>query len=491
MSKADVSIYDGDVAGRFAPGWGDQTGRAVSEESAAASRRPSPVDELMRREHLYRVLLAGADAFACLVAIAIVPLLVGTKMPAVFFVTPLFLILAAKIQGLYDRDERVVRKSTLAEWRTVVEVCALTSLVLAVAWRLGAAGQGGGGLWTFLALAGLMSLFATIGRSVARRVARAATHGERCLIVGDPATCSQLATAIAPLKGVVVGAALPARSGGWSLVDLEHLVNELHVHRLVLGPSISMSDDAMLDTIRNAKRLGVRVSLFPSLLTSVGGCSTFDELNGLTLLGVSRLGLTRSSTALKRTFDVLVAALLLLLLAPLMVLLALWIKFNSPGGVWFRQVRIGRDGQPFRMIKFRSMVSGAEQLKPELLGRNEASGGLFKIAADPRVTRAGRWIRRSYLDELPQLFNILRGEMSLVGPRPLIAEEDALVGETYRCRLQLTPGLTGPWQIRGPITTPLEEMAKLDYIYISNWSLWRDIDILFKTVVQVIGLAGQ
>jgi len=142
------------------------------------------------------------------------------------------------------------------------------------------------------------------------------------------------------------------------------------------------------------------------------------------------------------------------------------------------------------MLKFRTMVPEAEALKDSLRDRNEAQEGLFKIAADPRVTRVGRWLRASALDELPQLWNIVRGEMSLVGPRPLVVDEDRRVEGWHRRRLELMPGMTGPWQILGPARVPLREMVAIDYLYIANWSPWTDLKILLRTVPHVLGRHG-
>ena len=142
------------------------------------------------------------------------------------------------------------------------------------------------------------------------------------------------------------------------------------------------------------------------------------------------------------------------------------------------------------MFKFRTMVPDAEALKDSLRDRNEAAEGLFKIAEDPRVTRVGRLLRRSALDELPQMLNIVRGEMSLVGPRPLVVEEDQQVEGWHRRRLELTPGMTGPWQILGPARVPLKEMVAIDYLYVANWSLWTDVKILLRTVPHVLGRRG-
>jgi lipopolysaccharide/colanic/teichoic acid biosynthesis glycosyltransferase len=161
------------------------------------------------------------------------------------------------------------------------------------------------------------------------------------------------------------------------------------------------------------------------------------------------------------------------------------IRLEGPGPVLFRQTRVGRDGVRFSMLKFRSMVVEAEAMKPELAAETGPhTGELFKIAEDPRITRVGAWLRRSAVDELPQLFNVLRGNMSLVGPRPLVVDEDALVQGWHRRRLHLTPGMTGPWQVLGS-SAPLAEMVNMDYLYIANWSLFADVKIMLRTALHV------
>jgi lipopolysaccharide/colanic/teichoic acid biosynthesis glycosyltransferase len=152
--------------------------------------------------------------------------------------------------------------------------------------------------------------------------------------------------------------------------------------------------------------------------------------------------------------------------------------------VFFKQTRVGRNGKHFQILKFRSMIAGAEARKDELRTLNEAGDGLFKITNDPRVTRVGNILRRTSLDELPQLLNVLRGEMSLVGPRPLVVDEDAKVRGLDRSRLHLTPGMTGPWQILGT-RVPMQEMVGIDYLYVANWSLWLDLKLLVRTALHV------
>jgi exopolysaccharide biosynthesis polyprenyl glycosylphosphotransferase len=246
----------------------------------------------------------------------------------------------------------------------------------------------------------------------------------------------------------------------------------------------------VLDAIQEAKALGVRVSVLPRMFEVVGSSAAFDYLDGLTILGVRRFGLSPAARAVKRAFDIVGSALGLVFLSPFLVAVAVAIKLTSPGPVLFHQTRIGRDGHPFEMLKFRTMEDGADARKAELSELNEADG-LFKIADDPRVTRVGRLLRRTSLDELPQLYNVLRGQMSLVGPRPLVVDEDRRIEGWYRRRLSLTPGMTGDWQVFGAARIPLREMATIDYLYVSNWSLWADIKILLRTIPFVVARRGQ
>jgi lipopolysaccharide/colanic/teichoic acid biosynthesis glycosyltransferase len=239
------------------------------------------------------------------------------------------------------------------------------------------------------------------------------------------------------------------------------------------------------ELIRVAKAVGVRVSVLPRMFEVVGAAVEFDDVDGLTMLGVRRFGLVRSSRLLKRGFDIVVGSVALLLVAPLMAAIAVAIRRESQGPAFFRQPRVGRDGQHFHIFKYRSMVTGAEAQKDRLRALNEAGVGLFKITHDPRVTRVGAFLRRTSLDELPQLLNVLRGEMSLVGPRPLVIDEDAMVVGLDRSRLHLTPGMTGPWQVL-PRRVPMQEMVAIDYLYVSNWSLWLDLKLLLRTARHVL-----
>jgi lipopolysaccharide/colanic/teichoic acid biosynthesis glycosyltransferase len=201
---------------------------------------------------------------------------------------------------------------------------------------------------------------------------------------------------------------------------------------------------------------------------------------------IERGGVART---VKRTFDIVIALLALVLLSPLMLLIALMVKADSPGPILFRSLRVGRNGEPLRMLKFRTMIDGADSQREALRHLSDATGGLFKIAKDPRVTRLGRYLRATSLDELPQLFHVLTGKMSLVGPRPLPPEEDVLL-ERGGWRLHARPGVTGPWQVAGSWRLGLTEMVKLDDEYLTNWSVWLDTKLLLQTVAHVFQKRG-
>ena len=200
--------------------------------------------------------------------------------------------------------------------------------------------------------------------------------------------------------------------------------------------------------------------------------------------------LSRSVRFLKRAVDIVVAFAGLLVLSPLLAVVAGAIKLDSRGPVFFRQERHGRGGSVFRILKFRTMEDGAESKRQQLATSNQVDGALFKIKEDPRVTRVGRVLRPASIDELPQLWNVLKGEMSLVGPRPFVIHESSQITGWASRRLDLTPGITGLWQVLGRNDLPFDEMVKLDYIYVTNWSLWWDLKILCQTIPVVLARRG-
>ena len=231
---------------------------------------------------------------------------------------------------------------------------------------------------------------------------------------------------------------------------------------------------------------GARVSVIPALLQIVGSAVEFDDVHGVAVLGVRSFSLPRSSRVVKRMFDVRAHRSGWPSWRRCMALTAVLVKLTSRGPMFFRQERMGRGGPDVRASQVPLDVIDAEERKGELVGENQAAEGFFKIADDPRITRMGRVLRRTNLDELPQLLNVLRGEMSLVGPRPLIPQEDRRVVGWHRRRLELTPGMTGHWQVLGSSRVPLDEMVAIDYLYVANWSLWTDLKLLLRTIPHVV-----
>jgi len=238
--------------------------------------------------------------------------------------------------------------------------------------------------------------------------------------------------------------------------------------------------------VSESRQVGVRARVVPDLFQLSMGGVDIEEINGIPLISIKEISLTGLNQAVKRAFDLIAASLALIVSLPVWLLIALAIRVDSPGPILFRQPRAGRGGKPFTVLKFRSMRQDAEAELDKLLGRNEADGPMFKMRDDPRRTRVGRFIRKTSLDELPQLINVLRGEMSLVGPRPALQNEVAKYQEWQRKRLDVQPGMTGLWQVSGRSELTFDEMAMLDIYYGENWSLGLDLQILVRTVPQVL-----
>ena len=283
---------------------------------------------------------------------------------------------------------------------------------------------------------------------------------------------------------------LSARLGG--LDDLEPTVRANDVKRVILAFSRTSAED-QVDICRRCLELGVQVDIVPRLFEVIGTHHRLHSLEGWPLLGLRSQRLSRSARFAKRALDLVVATLGLVILAPVLVYCAWRIKRESPGPVFFRQERMGVGGKRFRIYKFRTMLADADAKKHDVAHLNKHLGGdprMFKIPDDPRVTPFGRVLRHWSLDEIPQLINVLRGEMSLVGPRPLILDEDEHVRGRRRRRLNLTPGITGLWQVLGRSEIPFAEMVTLDYLYVTNWSLWGDVKLLFRTIPVVLQRRG-
>jgi exopolysaccharide biosynthesis polyprenyl glycosylphosphotransferase len=260
-------------------------------------------------------------------------------------------------------------------------------------------------------------------------------------------------------------------------------------HLLVRADSEYLPYDDVAELKHLCHCAGIRFGAFlaDKNLLLVG--AEFNQIEGMRILSYDPPTLSRTSRMMKRGMDIAASAFLLVATAPLMALIALAIKLDSRGPVLFRQVRVGHEGRPFRLAKFRTMVVDADHMTEELMAKS-ADPNWLHIEDDPRVTRLGLLLRRSSLDELPQLWNVLRGEMSMVGPRPLSESDDAYVEGWERHRLDLVPGITGDWQISGRVSIPFREMIEIDYAYVANWSLWRDLKVLVLTVPAVVSRRG-
>jgi exopolysaccharide biosynthesis polyprenyl glycosylphosphotransferase len=272
--------------------------------------------------------------------------------------------------------------------------------------------------------------------------------------------------------------------------DVARIVDDLEIDRVLLASSIADHEE-MLDLLRTVRRPDVQISIVPRYNEIFTSHATLDDVEGMPVVTLPPLRLGRSSRLLKRSFDVCASGAALVLLAPLLGAVALAVRLDSAGPALYRQKRRGRGGSTFEIVKFRTMRVGADKERFDLVHLNEVDGPLFKIKGeDPRVTRVGAFLRKTSIDEFPQFWNVLRGDMSLVGPRPFVVHEaDQITGWASK-RLDMTPGITGLWQVLGRNDIPFDEMTKLDYLYVTNWSLWWDLKILCQTIPVVLGKRG-
>ena len=273
--------------------------------------------------------------------------------------------------------------------------------------------------------------------------------------------------------------------------ELAAVIDRMRVDRVVLAFT-EWPHERTLELVREVRRPDVHLSIVPNFYELFASNAALEDIEGVPVVSLPSMQLSRTVRVLKRSFDLAASAAGLLALTPLLAAAALAIRLDSKGPIFFRQARHGRDGRTFRIVKFRTMVTGAEAQRFELAHLNQMEGGgpLFKIHDDPRITRVGRFLRKWSIDELPQLWNVLRGEMSLVGPRPFVVHESEQITGWASRRLETTPGITGLWQVLGRNDIAFEEMVKLDYVYVTNWSLWWDIKILVQTLPVVLARKG-
>jgi exopolysaccharide biosynthesis polyprenyl glycosylphosphotransferase len=451
------------------------------------------------RGGLLRRLLAAADWLALIVALCIATTAtsttdVGTLFWAVLF-SPIW-ILVLKLHGLYDNDHRRIRHSTLDELPALISASALGTLALDGLLALGPTGP----LSAWSAI--LVGLGALIGTFTLRAVLRFAWHRltevATGVVVGSAAGARMVSRRVAThpearlrLIGYLSPGAAEAgdsrddlpRLG--SIEDISRVARDHDIERVVVTAQ-EMSEPTAERLIEQCKTAGLGLTLLPQHYGLLGPGIELNRLAELPVLDFRFSDPPWSTLMLKRTLDIAVSATLLALLSPLLLVVSLLILFDSGRPVLFRQGRAGKDGEPFTMLKFRTMVTDAEARLGELVDLEKLDEPVFKIPDDPRVTRAGRFLRRTSLDELPQLLNVLKADMSLVGPRP---EEEAVVAlydERQRIRLAVKPGLTGPMQVYGRGDLTFEERLAMERDYLDNLSVAGDLAILLRTPSAIV-----
>jgi len=474
---------------------------------ATATSQLIPIEESARRQHrvfVLRRLLLLADGVALVAALALSLFLVGDgeAAPAQFAwglaTLPLWGLIF-KLYGLYERDDKRVSHSTVDD----------------IPWVLHAVGIGALGLWfaykalptETLDLSQSLTLVATangavlVARACVRALARRSGAPERVLLIGSSPMARLLVRKIAahpeyrlrPIgqlqtddeSGGDPSTALPQLG---HIDDLESVCLQHGVERLIVIAEV-LDEEKRTDLIRKASALSVRVVVVPDLVDVLGPSVEVDDIEGITVLGLNPPRLGRSSRVLKRAMDLGISLAALIAAFPLLLLAAAAIKLTSRGSVLYSQERVGKGGRHFRVYKFRTMVEDAGE-RAKALEHLSAHPAWLLLERDPRITPVGDFLRTTSIDELPQLWNVIRGDMSLVGPRPMTPSVHRHISGWGERRLDLTPGITGLWQVLGRTTIPFEEMIKLDYLYVTNWSLWEDIRLLLRTLPVVLARRG-
>jgi exopolysaccharide biosynthesis polyprenyl glycosylphosphotransferase len=452
------------------------------------------------RDHWRRRALALGDALGITAAMLLATSIAGGGIGHghvwwALLTLPAWIVLFAAY-GLYSRELKRVSHSTVDDVPWLFHALIVGTLLSWLYYEFVGLPVPTRELLVFAALA-----FASILllRALVRHGIRAVLAPERVLIIGEGEITSALVRKIRSHReygldpvGMLTGSQRdPEDTAVAVLGGLDDLAATAKQHLIdrVLVSNSGLNSHEQVALLRQCRELGVKVSLLPQVFDAMGPSVEVDDVEGVTVLGLNPPVLSRPSRLAKRGMDLCGALVLSILAAPLMLLAGAAIKMTSRGPVFFRQKRIGRSGRPFDVIKFRTMYANAEERLEELQQESRDPNWLL-LDHDPRITPVGRFLRNASLDELPQLWNVLRGEMSLVGPRPLIESEDKLVGGWGRCRLALTPGLTGVWQTLGRTSIPFDEMVKLDYLYVTNWSVWSDIRLILRTLPAVLSQRG-
>jgi exopolysaccharide biosynthesis polyprenyl glycosylphosphotransferase len=446
-------------------------------------------------------MLASGDWVALLAALCLATATTATTDVGTLFWAALFSpiwIMALKLNGLYDNDHRRIRHSTFDELPALISACALGTialdglLALTPVGPLSAASAVVVGVGAFVGIVLLRGVL----RFLWHRIAEVATG----IVVGPidaigvvarrvathPETRLRLVGYLSPRAGEGPGG---PEIGGLerlgSISDISRVARENKVERVIVAEQ-EMSEAGAEHLIEECKLAGLGLTFLPRHYGLLGPGIELNRLAELPVLDFRFSDPSRSTVTMKRTIDLVVSCTLLVLLSPLLAAIALLIGIDSGRPVLFRQRRAGKGGKSFTMVKFRTMVQGADERLAELVNLETLEEPAYKIADDPRVTRAGRMLRRYSFDELPQLFNVLKGDMSLVGPRPEEEAVVALYNERQRIRLAVKPGLTGPMQVYGRGDLTFEERLAMERDYLDNLSVTGDLAILLRTPRAII-----
>jgi exopolysaccharide biosynthesis polyprenyl glycosylphosphotransferase len=456
-----------------------EDGRALTLKGSRTSKRP------WRRDALRRRMLAAADCVSVLVLAGALGLVTGsgTEAAVTAALLPLWILLA-KLAGLYDADHRVLRHLTVDEFPrlfvwTVLTIVSSLLLVDTFAELDTRAG------WMLISWLAFITA-AMIMRGLARALWRRVTPRERAAILGDGPLVDTTRRKIALFSDIHADVVLTI-----PLASAEELRAQpgwlQDVDRIVLASETL--DESLLETLVEVCRTRkVRLSVVPPARAHLATAARLTQLAELPVLEYATGDVSRSTLLLKRAIDLVGAGFALVLFAPLLALAALVVLIDDGRPIFFRQRRAGLRGRPFTMLKLRTMVVGAEERLP--VSMEDLPHPMFKLPEDPRTTRPGRWLRRLSIDELPQLWNVLRGDMSLVGPRPEQVELVELYAPEHRFRLSVKPGMTGPMQVSGRGDLTFEERLAVERDYIEHLSLARDFRILALTIAPVLSGRG-
>jgi exopolysaccharide biosynthesis polyprenyl glycosylphosphotransferase len=430
-------------------------------------------------------MLAAADTLTIAAAAVIVGLWGSGASGSLLLVlsAPIWIVIG-KLVGLYDRDHRTLRHLTVEElpWIFVWALggTAILTFLLAPFRSLDLTSDDRMFVWGSVLVVGF------VFRGTARIVWRRITQPERILIVGEGPLADAVTRKLELFPDIhaTVAGRIP------NCDALHEQLDQLEgVERVVVA--CTELNEGLLEALLPVCRLrGIKLTVVPPSRGIFGTATHLGHVADLPLLDYNTWYVSPSTLALKRIFDVVVSALGLVLTSPLFVLIALAVFADDGRPVLFRQLRAGENGRAFRIFKFRTMVRHAEAMLPELVSLDELSDPMFKLKSDPRVTGVGRFLRRTSLDELPQLLNVLRGEMSIVGPRPELIDLVERYAPEHEVRLRVKPGITGPWQVYGRSELAFDEVLAVEREYVENLSLGRDLRIILMTLPAVFGRRG-